>query len=109
MTNVGLWVQLEAKEGKEDEVEAFLENGGALVAQEPGTIAKVRDSHRSNELRDLRRLQRRGGPRSSPFSGAVAAALMEKAGELLSEPPKIMNHDILADKLPSWELLASRV
>lgn len=34
---------------------------------------------------------------------------MEKAGELLSEPPKIMNHDILADKLPSWELLASRV
>jgi len=37
MVNVGLLVRLEAKPGKEAEVEQFLEGGLALVQQEPGT------------------------------------------------------------------------
>jgi quinol monooxygenase YgiN len=36
---VGLWVALQAKEGKEAEVEEFLEVGQALVEDEPGTTA----------------------------------------------------------------------
>ena len=36
---VGLWVPLQAKEGKEAEVEEFLKAGQALVEEEPGTIA----------------------------------------------------------------------
>ena len=32
--------------------------------------------------------------------GKVAAALMERAGDLLAEPPKIEKIDVLAAKLP---------
>ena len=38
--------------------------------------------------------------RQAHLSGKVAAALMEKAGELFSEPPSIENVDVLAAKLP---------
>jgi hypothetical protein len=36
---VALWVRLEAKPGKEKDVENFLKGGLALVEQEPETIA----------------------------------------------------------------------
>ena len=35
----GLWVSLEAKPGKEEEVEEFLLGGRALVEKEPGTVS----------------------------------------------------------------------
>jgi hypothetical protein len=34
------------------------------------------------------------------LTGKVAAALMEKAGELLAQPPSIEKADVLASKLP---------
>ena len=39
--------------------------------------------------------------RQAHLSGRVAAALMAKASELLSEPPAIEKVDVLAAKLPS--------
>lgn len=36
--NLALWVQLEAKPGKEKELEAFLHSGLAIVEQERATI-----------------------------------------------------------------------
>jgi hypothetical protein len=39
MVNVGLWVRLEAKPGKEKDVETFLRNGLPLVRDEPATTA----------------------------------------------------------------------
>jgi hypothetical protein len=38
--------------------------------------------------------------RDAHLSGKVAKALMEKASELLAEPPKIEKADVLADRLP---------
>ena len=38
--------------------------------------------------------------RDAHLSGKVAKALMEKAPELLAEPPKIKKADVLADRLP---------
>ena len=38
MTNVALWVQLEAKKGKETEVERFLRDGLTIVNNEAETI-----------------------------------------------------------------------
>jgi hypothetical protein len=38
MVRVGLYVHLEAKRGKEDEVESFLSGGLTLVQEEPETI-----------------------------------------------------------------------
>jgi quinol monooxygenase YgiN len=37
--------------------------------------------------------------RDAHLSGKVAKALMEKAPELLAEPPKIEKADVLADRL----------
>ena len=37
--------------------------------------------------------------RDAHLSGKVAKALMEKAPELLAEPPKIEQADVLADRL----------
>jgi len=39
MVKVALFVRLEAKAGKEAEVESFLKSGQALVEQEPATTA----------------------------------------------------------------------
>ena len=38
--------------------------------------------------------------RDAHLSGKVAKALMEKAPDLLAEPPKIEKADVLADRLP---------
>jgi quinol monooxygenase YgiN len=38
--------------------------------------------------------------RQAHLSGKVAAALMEKAGDLLAQPPSIQKVDVLASKLP---------
>jgi hypothetical protein len=39
MVTVGLFVPLEAKPGKEEEVKSFLEGGLSLVEEEPDTTA----------------------------------------------------------------------
>jgi quinol monooxygenase YgiN len=41
-----------------------------------------------------------GDARQAHLNGPIAAALMEKADELLSEPPRIEQIDVLASKLP---------
>jgi quinol monooxygenase YgiN len=39
--------------------------------------------------------------RQAHLDGPVAAALLERAGELLAEPPEIASVDVLAAKLPA--------
>lgn len=48
MVSVALLVRLQAKPGKESEVEAFLRSGLAIVQQEPATTAwfAIRTDHR---------------------------------------------------------------
>ena len=81
---VGLWVRLEAKPGKEGDVEAFLNSGRALVEDEPETIAwfAVRLSPTTFAIFDA--FPSETG-REAHLSGRVAAALMENAGELLAQ------------------------
>ena len=96
---VGLWVRLEAKPGKEGDVEAFLESGRALVDDEPETIAwfAVRLSSTTFAIFDA--FPSETG-REAHLSGRVAAALMENAGELLAQEPAIEKVDVIASKLP---------
>jgi hypothetical protein len=56
MTTKALFVKLEAKPGKEDEVAKFLRDGQGLVQQEPATIAWFGHSPGPNQLRHLRRI-----------------------------------------------------
>jgi hypothetical protein len=51
-------------------------------------------------LGSVARPQYREGGRDAHLNGRVAAALMEKAADLLAKPPAIHKLEILADKLP---------
>ncbi len=99
MTNVGLLVTLEAKPGKEDDVKSFLESGGAMVAEEPQTIAWFAIQIGPSTFGIFDAFEGESG-RDAHLNGKVAAALMENASELLAEGPKIEKVDVLADKLP---------
>jgi quinol monooxygenase YgiN len=99
MVNVALWVQLDAKPGKEKDVEDFLMSGLALVQNEPDTTAWFALRLDSSTFGIFDAFPNEAG-RSAHLSGPVAAALMAKAGELLAKPPTIVKVDVLAAKLP---------
>jgi quinol monooxygenase YgiN len=88
MTTKALFVRLEAKAGKENEVAKFLRDGQGLVAQEPATTAwfGIRLGPTTFAIFDA--FSDDAG-RDAHLSGKVAKALMEKAPELLAEPPTI--------------------
>lgn len=99
MTTVGLLVTLHAKPGKESEVEEFLRGGQSIVEGEPATTAwfAIRMGESTFGIFDA--FPDDAG-RDAHLNGDVAAALMEKAADLLSEDPKIEKVDVLAEKLP---------
>ena len=97
MTTKALFLKLEAKPGKENEVAKFLRDG--LVQQEPATIAWFGIRLGATTFAIFDAFPDEAG-RDAHLSGKVAKALMEKAPELLAEPPKIEKADVLADRLP---------
>lgn len=98
MVNLALFVRLEAKPGKEAEVESFLRGGLPIVQQEPATTAwfAIRMNRSTFAIFDA--FPDEAG-RQAHLSGRVAAALMAKAPELLAKPPVIEKVDVLAAKL----------
>jgi quinol monooxygenase YgiN len=99
MVSVALLVRLQAKPGKEAEVESFLRGGLAIVQDEPATTAwfAIRLGPSSFGIFDA--FPDEAG-RQAHLAGRVAAALMAKAPDLLAEPPAIEKVDVLAAKLP---------
>jgi quinol monooxygenase YgiN len=99
MVTVALMVRLEAKRGKEAEVESFLRSGLPIVQEEPETTAwfAIRMGPMTFGIFDA--FPSDAG-RQAHLAGRVAAALMAKASELLVEPPVIEKVDVLAAKLP---------
>jgi quinol monooxygenase YgiN len=99
MVKLALFVRLEAKPGKEKEVEAFLLSGLPLVEDEPATTAwfGLRLGPSTYGIFDA--FEDEAG-REAHLAGKVAAALMAKAGELFATPPSIGKLDVLAAKLP---------
>jgi quinol monooxygenase YgiN len=96
----GLWVRLEAKQGKETALASFLEGGLPIVEQEPATITwyAIRLGPTSFGIFDTFPDDR---GREAHLAGRVAAALMAKAPELLASDPSIDKVDVLAAKLPA--------
>ncbi|MGF6811107.1 quinol monooxygenase YgiN [Paraburkholderia sp. Clong3] len=99
MVKLALYVRLEAKPGKEKEVEAFLLGGLPLVEQEPATAAWFGLKLGPSTYAIFDAFDDEAG-RDAHLNGKVAAALMEKAGELFASPPNIVKLDVLAAKLP---------
>jgi quinol monooxygenase YgiN len=98
-TATALYVQLEAKSGKESELEAFLKSAVPLVQQEPATIAwfAIRLGPTTFGIFDA--FPDDAG-RQAHLTGKVAAALMENAPQLLAKAPDIRKVEVLAEKLP---------
>jgi quinol monooxygenase YgiN len=99
VVNVALFVRLEAKAGREAEVENLLRGGLSLVQKEPATIAWFGIRMGPSTFGIFDAFPDESG-RQAHLSGQVAAALKEKASELLVQPPSIEKVDVLAAKLP---------
>ncbi|HEY8271993.1 MAG TPA: antibiotic biosynthesis monooxygenase [Pseudobdellovibrionaceae bacterium] len=99
MVQCALFMRLEAKPGKEGEVEEFLRSGRALVEEEQGTTAwfALRLSQREFGIFDA--FPDESGRRAH-LSGKVAEALFAKDLDLLAKEPVIEKIDVIADKLP---------
>ncbi len=97
MVKFALYGELRAKPGKEAEVAAFLKQGAEMAAEESGTIAwfAIREDDGRYGIFDT--FNDEAG-RDAHLNGAIAKALMAKADELFSEPPKIHKIAILAEK-----------
>jgi quinol monooxygenase YgiN len=96
---VGLWVRLEAKSGREADLEAFLRGAGPLVQEEPATLVwfAVRLGPSTFGIFDA--FPDEAG-RQAHLAGRVADALGEHAPTLLASPPVLERVDVLAAKLP---------
>lgn len=99
MVKVALFVRLEAKPGKEKEVERFLLSGLPLVEEEPATTAWFGIRLGPSTFGIFDAFPDEAG-RQAHLSGKVAAALMANAAELFAVPPSIEKVDVLAAKLP---------
>ncbi|MEA2287188.1 MAG: hypothetical protein QOJ21_3231 [Solirubrobacteraceae bacterium] len=100
MVNVGLFVRLEAKTGREEEVETFLKGALRLVDEEPATTVWFALRLGLSEFGIFDAFPDEDG-RQAHLAGKVAEALGEKGSELLARPPQIENVDVLAAKLPA--------
>ena len=98
MVTVGLLVRLEAKAGKEDEVAQLLQEGLSLVLAEPETAAwfAIRIAPSTFGIFDAFGTD---AGRQAHLAGQLAAALMQRAPDLLAQPPSIDQVDVLAAKL----------
>jgi quinol monooxygenase YgiN len=102
MTNSALFVRLDAKPGKEKELEQFLKQGLPIVEREPQTIAWYALKLGPSVYGIFDTFNDDSG-RQAHLNGEVAKALLAKAPELLSRPPSIEMVDILASKVPEME------
>jgi len=97
MIKLGLLVTLEAKPGKEAEVEAFLKSALPLAQNEPDTVTWYVIKTNANTFGIFDTFESEQG-RQAHLKGPIAAALMAKADELLAKPPLIQPIDILTSK-----------
>jgi quinol monooxygenase YgiN len=99
MVRVGLLVRLEAKPGREAQVESFLQGGLAVVEREPATVTWFALRLGPSTFGIFDAFPDDDG-REAHLSGRVAAALLTQAPQMLSKPPSIELVDVVAVKLP---------
>lgn len=96
MVKVGLYVRLEAAEGREEDLETLLQNARDLVMQEPGTTVWYALRFGPSTFGIFDAFDDEDG-RQAHLNGAVANALVDNA-DLFAQEPKIEQVDVLAVK-----------
>ena len=98
MTTLALYLRLEAKPGKEQEIEALLKDARAAVMNEPETRAwfALRIGPSTFAIFDAFSDER---GREAHLNGALVAGLMAKAADLFANSLEIVRVDVVADKI----------
>ena len=99
MDRLALFAMLEAKPGKEAEVEAFLKSARPMAERENGTTSWYALKLGAAKFGIFDTFRDEQG-RSAHLSGEIAKALFAKAEELLASPPRVEKLEILAAKTP---------
>jgi quinol monooxygenase YgiN len=97
MGKLAIWAELEAKPGKEQEVETFLKSAQPLAEQESGTISWYAIKMGPSKYGIFDTFADEKG-RNAHLNGEIAKALFAKAQDLFSKPPEIAKPEILASK-----------
>ena len=98
MNQVGLLVMLQARPGKEAEVEGFLKSALPLVEAETGTTTWFAFKVGPATFAIFDTFKDEAG-RTAHVNGEVAKALFARAEELFVSAPQMQKPDILAEKL----------
>jgi quinol monooxygenase YgiN len=98
MIQCGIFVELKARAGKEEEVAAFLKSARALVEAEPDTVSwyAIRFDQTTFGIFDT--FNNEAGL-NAHLQGRVAEALFARAPELFEVTPSVRQPTILASKL----------
>ena len=99
MDRFALLALVEAKPGKEKEVEEFLKSAQPMAVQEAGTSTWYAVKLGPAKFGIFDTFKDEAG-RKAHLSGEIAKALMANAGALLAKPPQIEKLEILAAKAP---------
>jgi quinol monooxygenase YgiN len=100
MLKLALYVRLEAKPGKEDELAAFLEKGLELANEETTTPLWFALRLGPSTFAIFDAFTDESG-RQAHMNGPIAKALMENAPDLLAMTPVIEKVEVLGAKLPA--------
>src|SRR5215813_11748510 len=98
MISLGLFVRLEAKPGKEEEVAAFLLKGLELANQEPTTPLWFALRLGPSTFAVFDSFHDESG-RETHLNGPIARALIAQAPNLFAEPPSIERTEVLGAKI----------
>src|SRR5260370_8296596 len=99
MVNLALFVRLEAKPGKEADIESFLRAGLSMVQEEPATTVWFAIRLGPSTFGIFDAFPDESG-RQAHLSGQVAPALITKAPELFAKPPILDTPPRLPPTLP---------
>lgn len=99
MNKFAIWAQVEAKPGKEREVEEFLKSAQPLADREEGTIAWYAVKMGPARFGIFDTFADEKG-RDAHLNGEIAKALFAKAPELFSSAPEVHTIAIIAEKAP---------
>ena len=99
MPKLAIWVEMEAKAGKEQEVAEFLKSAQALAEKEQGTITWYAIKMGGPKFGIFDTFADESG-REAHLNGEIAKALFAKAPELLAKEPQVHKLELLAAKVP---------
>jgi quinol monooxygenase YgiN len=99
MAKLAIWVQVEAKPGKEQAVAEFLKSAQALAEKEQGTLTWYAVKLEGTKFGIFDTFAEEKG-REAHLKGEIAKALFANVQELFVREPEVHKLEILAAKAP---------